>query len=939
MKISHRSLACAFIFFVAVLAQTVSPSSFNATRRRDKAKESAGAVFRPSGNVAFANVQGVFDRNCVRCHQGSAPPASLVLSAGEAYGNIVNVPSVEYPSWQRVHAGNHAISWLYEKIANQRPVVGSKMENLSADEIALIGAWIDQGAAAVPSPPYVDLEFRTVALPVAELNVTYNVEIVVWGGLPPYQFNVVSGDLPAGLNLDANLGRISGAPVETGAYSFTIQVNDSQTPAATLEQDYNLEINDSQLQWQLPADFRIQAVVMELDLPVNIAFVPNPGSNASDPYFYVTLLYGRIVMVQRDFQTLTYAADLLNFDPKAELNFAELGVIGILVEPNIGDVFASMAYDSAGLKFGKVVRFHSADGGRTAASQTTIFSGIPITSSHQIHALTIGPDGKLYLNSGDGFVPNAAQDLYDPRGKILRMNLDGTLPDDNPFAGSYTYTSGLRNPFGAAWRPSDHTLYVSDNGPGYDDRLIKVAPGGNYGWPDDLTPGALYLWNPTVSPVGIAFLRDTPFPPTYAGQLFVGLAGGTNFQGPNPRGKKIQAFALDDAGNVVSESTFLDYLGAGYSTVIGLAFGPDGLYFTDLNGKNGFDEFGRTHGNVYRIHWQPPDSLAPVISNVRVDSLAANRARVSWNTDEPATSSVEYGVTTNYGAAVTDAKLVTAHGLWLTGLTDSTLYHFRVRSQDSVSNETLSPDYAFKTLQAQFDLLLEAETMSVKTTGYESAPGWILRENGYLAEKVNFPRRALCHFTLRAFGKMAAGAWPQAELCIDQITNARITVADSNYAEWETEFTVNAGEHEVAIAFVNAYDQPPEQRYLGVDWLHLKFGEVITHIAVDPTSAASAVPSTFALHNYPNPFHGATRIIFALPEKSEIELAVFDVTGREVKKLLAGTQAAGNYEVSWDGRNRGDGELRSGIYLLRLRYRSGKNNFWAQIVRRVALVK
>ncbi|MDZ7343657.1 MAG: PQQ-dependent sugar dehydrogenase [candidate division KSB1 bacterium] len=668
-----------------------------------------GAVASPysqngdtNGNVAFDNVQGIFEDQCVRCHQSPTPPAGLLLVLGQSYRNIVNVASTEYPAWQRVQPGNRAVSWLYEKISNPTPRVGSQMGKLSADEIELIGRWIDQGASAIPFPPYAALEFRTTALPNSEIDIAYNTRIVVWGGLPPYQFSLVEGSLPPGMALHSASGQISGTPAAAGPYEFTIRVDDHQAPPERLEKRYRLEVSDAQSHWQFPPDFELQPVVTDLNLPVNIAFVPNPGPSPESPYFYVTLLYGEIVMVQRNFQKQVYATNLLNFDPTGNFpGSGEIGVTGITVDPASGDVFATMVYDENDTKYGKVVRFSSHDGGRTAATQTTIFSGVRASASHQIQAVTIGPDGKLYVNVGDGGAPEAAPDLNDLRGKILRMNLDGSLPADNPFPNSYVYASGLRNPFGAAWRPEDGHLYISDNGPEVEDRLIKVTAGNDYGWAlvdPDLTKGAIFLWTPTVAPVAIDFLRATPFPTNYHGQLFVGWSGPAYHQGPAEYGKKIQAFQLDANGQVVSESIFLDYIGAGSASVIGLAFGPDGLYFTDLYGENGFDNDGRTHGNVYRIRWRSDDQQPPVISNVHVAALTDNSATIVWQTHEPATRQVEFGTTTAYGNwTAYAADLATTHRVVLSRLRPQATYHFRVWNWDAAQNGAVSDDFTFTT--------------------------------------------------------------------------------------------------------------------------------------------------------------------------------------------------------------------------------------------------
>ena len=92
---------------------------------------------------------------------------------------------------------------------------------------------------------------------------------------------------------------------------------------------------------------------------------------------------------------------------------------------------------SSEIHYPKVLRLHSTDGGRTASSQTTVIDmfGERQRESHQISNRSIGPDGKLYVHMGDGFEELTAQDEHSFRGKILRMNLDGTAPSDNFFFG------------------------------------------------------------------------------------------------------------------------------------------------------------------------------------------------------------------------------------------------------------------------------------------------------------------------------------------------------------------------------------------------------------------------------------------------------------------------------------------------------------------------
>lgn len=278
--------------------------------------------------------------------------------------------------------------------------------------------------------------------------------------------------------------------------------------------------------WDVPNGFVVERVVLDLFLPVNLAFVPNPQSEPDAPLYYITELYGKVKVVLQNGEVPVYADSLLNFNPTGQFpGSGEMGVSGIVVEPNSGDLFVTMVYEDNGIK-NKVVRMQSIDGGRSVDTIITLLDDIPgPPQSHQIHAATIGPDGKLYVQIGDGFVSSSAGDDNDLRGKILRMNLDGSIPEDNPTAGSYVYAKGLRNPFGGAWRKEDGFLYVSDNGPGSDDRLIKVEPGGDMGWPRTLRiTGAIKLWDPTVAPTAVAFCPGAGFPNSYL-MVVCGLKG------------------------------------------------------------------------------------------------------------------------------------------------------------------------------------------------------------------------------------------------------------------------------------------------------------------------------------------------------------------------------------------------------------------------------
>jgi glucose/arabinose dehydrogenase len=175
--------------------------------------------------------------------------------------------------------------------------------------------------------------------------------------------------------------------------------------------------------------------------------------------------------------------------------------------------------------------------GKSWRETRVLLQGIP---GHQLYnggRVAIGPDGHLYVTTGWAHIDASAQDLGSLAGKVLRMRLDGGIPADNPFARSYVYSYGHRNPQGLAWR-ADGRLLLAEHGSSGQDELNLVVPGGNFGWPG--TTGSqeragvlkplLHSASATWAPSGIAF---------YRGRLLVTALAARGL------------FAYDDARNVL----------------------------------------------------------------------------------------------------------------------------------------------------------------------------------------------------------------------------------------------------------------------------------------------------------------------------------------------------------------------------------------------------
>ncbi len=190
---------------------------------------------------------------------------------------------------------------------------------------------------------------------------------------------------------------------------------------------------------------------------------------------------------------------------------SEGGLLGLAVHPEYPEQPYLYAYYSTATD-NRVVRLEYAPGGSFGPEQLLI-DGIPSSQIHNGGRIAFGPDGMLYVATGDGSTGERSQDRSSLGGKILRLTPEGNPAPDNPFGGSPVWTYGHRNVQGLVWDDAGN-LYASEFGQDTWDELNLIEPGNNYGWPevegatdqDDGFTDPLVQWRPDeASPSAVAY--------------------------------------------------------------------------------------------------------------------------------------------------------------------------------------------------------------------------------------------------------------------------------------------------------------------------------------------------------------------------------------------------------------------------------------------------
>ena len=344
---------------------------------------------------------------------------------------------------------------------------------------------------------------------------------------------------------------------------------------------------------------KVEKVAENLEIVWSIVFAP-------DGRMFFTERPGRVRLIENG---KLRAAPFFTV-PDIELS-GESGLMGMVLHPNFAAnhfVYLAYAYQGAAKEQNvRVVRYRET--GETLVEPKTIIEAIPASKFHAGTRLRFGPDGKLYITTGDATKQKRAQNLSSINGKTLRLNDDGTIPNDNPFvnkkdARPEIWSYGHRNAQGMDFQPETGLMFQTEHGPSIIDgvSLFKrtggdevniVEKGKNYGWDKishNMTKSGMETpiieFSPAIAPGSGMFYRGSLFPEFKNNFLFGAL-----------KGEMIVRLVLDGR-KIVSRDNLLEKQ---YGRIREVAEAPDGSIYFSTSNRDGRGNAAANDDRILRI--------------------------------------------------------------------------------------------------------------------------------------------------------------------------------------------------------------------------------------------------------------------------------------------------------------------------------------------------
>jgi len=349
---------------------------------------------------------------------------------------------------------------------------------------------------------------------------------------------------------------------------------------------YCLQSTNAQLLKLDSTELTIQTIAENLDTPWEILWGP-------DDHIWMTERRGVVSRIDTASGNVKVLLDINEIVDEGSEN----GLLGMVLHPNFihpDSHFVYLVYTYYGTAPTERLARYTFDSD-TLVDETILLDGIPSGYYHVGSRLLINPDRTILMSTGDVGSASYALDTAKLHGKFLRINLDGSVPGDNPIPGSYVWSLGHRNPQGLVRAPNG-IIYSSEHGPSNDDEINIIKELGNYGWPEvmgfcDLpaeqaycaannTIEPLIAWTPTIATCGLDYYGHDAIPEWKNSLLLASL-----------KADDLRVLKLNEAGDsIISEEIFFDNE---YGRLRDVCLSPDGdVYFATSNqdgrGNDGF---------------------------------------------------------------------------------------------------------------------------------------------------------------------------------------------------------------------------------------------------------------------------------------------------------------------------------------------------------------